>query len=733
MKTLCIFIPSSDFDHATAIAATAWGITSGSLANDVFRQVHESVDDIFALEMFLWKQTIYLCFTANGATIDILAGMFYTAWSSCEIEVIPDFTYDIRKDDVVAAAELRLIKDSIYPTLDWKPFKSDPLAPVIGALNGFGADDRVIVQMVLQPARDNTRLHFDLFTRLANDRMVHLFRPKYWFKRNVTEAMTEGIASKIHQKLFRSNLRIAVIRSGKDPTDQDLARAKLKQLGSAFTFINHLDLNGLKTGPIYTGQKALQRFQDRYLHKPFYLSSREVGTMFHVTSLKTMPNTARVLAPKAAPPSSLPINIHDKNTCFFAATDFREQRTPFGIQRRDRSGHFYVLGNSGCGKSYLIQLLARSDLENGDGLAIIDPHGDLVDDVLKLIPQHRIDDVVVFDPTDVDFPISFNPLEQVSIELRPRVAIGFIEMFRKLFQDAWSERLEHLLRYTIMALLSTRGTTLMSVRKMLTSPDYRREIATNVDDKIVRDFWLEDFEGWASDFREEAITPLLDKVNQLLSNAMIRNVVCQPVNRLRLREIMDERKILLVRIPTGLIGEESASLLGGMIIAKIYQAAMSRADTPAEERVDFYLYVDEFQHFATGAFSEILSESRKYRLSLTLAHQYLDQIPDAVKNAIFGNVANLLCFRVGRIDAKLLEQEFQPRFTDEHISNLAVRDFYLKMVISGQVQAAISGRTLDVLFGDQNFAAAALETSRTRYSVAREHADTILENWEKGM
>ena len=349
-----------------------------------------------------------------------------------------------------------------------------------------------------------------------------------------------------------------------------------------------------------------------------------------------------------------------------------------------------------------------------------------------MIPKERVKDVVIFDPADSDFPISFNPLEKVPAPLKMRVTIGFLEIFKKLFGTNWTERLEHVLRYTVLALLDSPNTTVLSILKMLSDKNYRQYIVKNIEDAVVKNFWVNEFAGWSEKFDSEAITPLLNKVGQFVATNMLRNIVGQPENKVNFREIMDSGKILLMKVSKGMLGEENAGLLGAMAITKLYQAAMSRADTREDERRDFYFYVDEFHNFATDTFDEILSEARKYRLNLTLAHQFMGQLSPRIRKTIFGNVGAMISFRVGAEDAAILAEEYAPIFAPKDILNLGVRELYCKIPIRGEITQAFSGRTLPMNFPTQDFSRDCIEFSRKHYCRPITEVEKIISAWEEG-
>jgi hypothetical protein len=332
---------------------------------------------------------------------------------------------------------------------------------------------------------------------------------------------------------------------------------------------------------------------------------------------------------------------------------------------------------------------------------------------------------------DTEFPIAFNPMEAVSPELKLRVTIGFIEIFKKLFGANWTPRLEHVLRQTTLALLDSPGTTVFSILKMLSDKNYRQAIVARIEDSVVKNFWVNEFAAWSEKYDNEAITPLLNKVGQLVSTNLIRNIIGQPVNRFNIRQVMDEQKIMLVKLNKGLLGEENAALLGAMLITKIEQAALERADMDESERKPFYLYCDEFQYFATDTFAEILSEARKYRLSLTIAHQYMGQLSDLVRTTVFGNIGTIIGFRVGAEDAGILEQEFTPIFNVRDIINLAVREFYIKMSVKGETRDAFSARTLDCPTPKESFKDQIVENSRKIYAKPKEEVEAMLRKWDE--
>ncbi|MEK7607786.1 MAG: type IV secretory system conjugative DNA transfer family protein [Patescibacteria group bacterium] len=386
----------------------------------------------------------------------------------------------------------------------------------------------------------------------------------------------------------------------------------------------------------------------------------------------------------------------DKVT-YFGETDARNKKIKFGIKSKDRTRHMYVIGKTGMGKSTLLENMAVQDIQNGEGLAFIDPHGKTADLLLNYVPENRIKDVVYFAPFDVEFPTSFNVMEDVGYDKRHLVVSGLMSTFKKIWLDAWSARMEYILTNTLLALLEYPGATLLGVNKMLSDKDYRKKVVANISDPSVKSFWVDEFAKYTDKFAAEATPAIQNKIGQFTNNPLIRNIIGQPKSSFDIRKMMDERKIIIINLSKGLVGESNANLLGAMFITKIYLGAMSRADT--QEKVlrtlpNFYLYVDEFQSFANESFADILSEARKYKLNLTIAHQYIEQMSEEVRAAVFGNVGTMIAFRIGSFDAEILEKEFAPKFTAEDIVNLGFAQIYLRLMIDGIGSQPFSATTL---------------------------------------
>ena len=407
----------------------------------------------------------------------------------------------------------------------------------------------------------------------------------------------------------------------------------------------------------------------------------------------------------------------------FAITDYRDIQKKFGIKEKNRRGHIYIVGKTGTGKSTLIENMAISDIKSGNGLALIDPHGDLSEYILDFIPKKRIKDIIYFNPGDLEHPIAFNPLEKVHPDHRHLVVSGLISVFKKIWFEFWGPRLEHILRHSLLTLLEYPQSTLLDLPRLLTDKEFRNRVLKSVTHPQVKEFWAFEFEKYSAWLRSEAISPILNKIGLFLTSIPLRNIIGQKENTFNLRKVLDEGKILIVNLAKGKIGEENCSLLGAMTVTKIQLASLSRADLSENRRKSFYLYVDEIHNFLTLSFADILSEARKHGLNLILAHQYIDQLDERIRAAILGNVGTIISFRVGVEDAKYLAKEFSPVFEETDLINLQNHHIYLKLMIDGKTSQPFSAITLNPPKKRPSNKEEIIKISRKRYSRSREQVE----------
>lgn len=669
-----------------------------------------------SLEIVLRGGFLYFFLVCERPIVDIVRGQLFSHYSSLEIVEVADYTGPLSLSSHVVL--LKLERPDAYPIKTYKELETDFLTNLSGMATSVTGNDIIAVQIVTSPV-DSESLSFKLREMLRSS-----WRQTMRKNSSLRDLFQEKETEKLHKSLFATTIRIAAAAG----TKSELLTSSVSAL---FKTLDNPNLNTLKIWKRSSGFRAVDAFGARIPSpKPFLLGSDELATLYHLPTQESGIAQVAVAKSKTAEP---PINLPVKPAIIpFATTNFRGAATEFGIKREDRRKHLYIIGKTGVGKSKLIELLARADILEGKGCVIMDPHGDLAEEMLRYIPRERLYDVTYFNPADVDYPMSFNPLEGVgSYEFKQTVVAGFIAIFKKLFSFTWNPRLEHVLRYTTLALLDIPGATVLGITKMLSDTAYRQDVIMQIHDPLVKKFWTTEFSSWNEQFAGEAITPIINKIGQFVANPIIRNIVGQTKSSIKLDEIINGEKILIANFAIGKLGEENSALLGAMFVTKLWQAAVARASLPEQDRKDTYLYIDEFQNFATSAFGNILSEARKYRLNLTVAHQFMQQLPEEVRSTIFGNVGSIISFRVGGEDAALLEKEYTPTFSPNDFLNLDMRNFYVKMTIDGQTAPPFSGRTLDFPMPDEDLASDIVRTSRERWAKSRQEVEKAIGLLEK--
>jgi hypothetical protein len=535
-------------------------------------------------------------------------------------------------------------------------------------------------------------------------------------KTRITEA--EKKATKLG---YQVKIRLAYL--GESQTN---AKLQMQAVVGTFKQFNSTNLNGFKIAHSSFAKEDLAFYRARsFSDRGFILNIEELASVFHLphTNVET-PNIVWASSKTAEPPAKLPVitgdDAIDENISAFGLTNFRGINHQFGMMRYDRSRHVYIIGQTGAGKSGLLELFALSDIYHKQGYAIIDPHGDFAINNMRFIPANRLQDVVYFNPADTAYPLGFNPLEVTNPNQKTNISSEVIGVLKRMFGDSWGPRLEYILRYTILALLDRPETTMLDITRMLTDKKFRKETLTYCKDTVVLQFWSVEFASWTDKFQAEAIAPVLNKVGAFTANPVIRNIIGQPKSTFNIREIMDEGKILVVNLSKGLIGEDNASILGSFLVTKIQLAAMSRSDiADIRDRRPFYLYVDEFQNFATDSFATILSEARKYGLNLTVANQYISQMSETVRDAVFGNVGTMISFRVSADDAPILSKQFEPQFEAQDLLQMHNRHFIVNMVINGEKAPAFSATTLTLPPQQADNTSRIIENTRRTYSRSR--------------
>ncbi|MFA4930739.1 MAG: type IV secretion system DNA-binding domain-containing protein [Patescibacteria group bacterium] len=741
--TLLIKVPKNN--EKTALSAEQmYASLHGIYRNYWTRLIEGSLQEHISLEIV--SSNKYIKFYTNIPTnlVEFVEGQIYAQYPTVLIEKVEDYTTE-QEGRNFASCELVLERNDAYPIRTFESFDVDPLAGVTAVLSKIGdAKNQIWVQFLVKPIDNRWQLKSQkIVQRIKGERnlvlqLLNQLRATATSdetketKKELTGPEREAV-EQIESKTTKLGyeVKIRLICFGDDPFD---AKNKLKSIIGTFKQFNLTNLNGFVAKKISTNDnKELEAYKKRsFWSRGYVLNVTELASLFHLPSINVAtPAIVWSTSKVAEPPSNLPTpdNTDESDLTVFAKTDFRGLENQFGIKTDDRSKHMYIVGKTGMGKTSLLQNMVIDDMRKGRGLAVVDPHGDFVDTVLNYIPSDRINDVVLFDPGDRDNPIAFNLLEQVEDDFKPIVTSGLIAIFKKLWSESWGPRLEHILRYTFLALLDYPQSTFLHVPRLLTDETFRREVLKKVNDPVVKDFWEVEFNGYPDKMRQEAISPIQNKIGQFLASTTIRNIVGQPVTSMNMREIMDKEQILLIKVAKGIVGEDNAALLGAMMITKMQLAAMSRADVPVEQRVPFNLYVDEFQNFATESFASILSEARKYKLNLHVANQYIEQMEDVVRGAVFGNVGTLVTFRVGATDADYLAKEFAPTFTPEDLTNLEKFHIYLRMTIDGISSPAFSGMTLSLPDDKTSNREKVVRVSRERYGRQRQFVEGKIREW----
>ncbi|HWT56054.1 MAG TPA: type IV secretion system DNA-binding domain-containing protein [Candidatus Microsaccharimonas sp.] len=664
----------------------------------------------------------------------------YAQYPSVQISEVPDYTME--PDDSFATTlvtEMKLVAADPLPIKTFQSFEVDPLAAITATLAKFDAGEEAWLQLIVRPAPPKWHQRSERYaaglrgksSSSGSGMLTALWTPPESKSEAVKltdyEQLRASSAEAKTQKLaFETTVR--VIYRGHALSPQ--ARLHMQSIIASYKQFNTTYLNGFEQRQVSSNMAVVQAYRQRAVAKTsMTLNIEEVATLYHLphTNVET-PYILWASSQTAEPPANLPVVTKDHNPAIspVATTNFRGHNTMFGMPRSDRGRHLYIIGQTGVGKSGMLELLTISDIYSSYGFAVIDPHGDYAQNILARIPAERANDVIYFNPADTDFPVAFNPMEVNDPKLKTHTVSELIGVLKRMF-ESWGPRLEYILRYSLLALLEYPDATMLDITRILTDKKFRSQVLQYVQDPVVANFWNVEFASWNDKFAAEAVAPVLNKVGAFTANPLVRNIIGQPKSSFNIRTIMDQRKILIVNLSRGLVGEDNAALLGALLVTKIQLAAMSRADVPASERSPFYLYVDEFQNFATDSFATILSEARKYGLNLTVANQYIAQMSLEVKDAVFGNVGSIIAFRMGADDARSMLRYFEPKFEEYDLVHMHNRHFVVSMTIEGEKVPGFSAISLNLPPQQANYTADIIERSRRQYSVSREFVDRYVQ------
>lgn len=663
-----------------------------------------------SLEIASFNQSIHFFIVIPEKFQTLIEGQLIVQYPKALIAKTKDYLPEILSSmGKEYAGRLKLRHGSLFPIKTYKDFKEvDPISSILGILSKVGVDDKVVIQYLLVPVGTGWQR--------KGEKIV--FATKDPEGNNTVSPYKKTIADKISENGFKTGIRI-LVKSDNPGLFFDIT--------SGFSILNNPAGNSFALRRPHFWQK--QRFEKALLSRsrsfmPMdqVLNVSELATLYHFPTeqLSKIHNISWTKTIFSDPPENLPISqgLTDEEKTdlnFFANTVFKNKQVNFGIKRKDRRKHSYFIGKTGAGKSTLIANMVINDIKNGEGVAVIDPHGDLTEIILDYIPAHRINDVIYLNPADPTSMFRLNPLETGGTQ-KELIASGIVSIFKKIYGNSWGPRLEYILRNTILTLLEVPDSTFLEVPSLLTDKSYRDKVVAKLTDPVLKNYWINEFEAMQPRLMSESISPILNKVGQFISSNIIRTIVGSPKSTIDLEKIMNEGKILLLNLSQGKLGEDNSSLLGAMIITKLQLAAMNRVDLPEDQRKDFYLYVDEFQNFATSSFIKILSEARKYRLDLTLANQYMAQVPEDVRAAIFGNVGTLLSFIVGAQDAFYLTKEFGERFKEEDFLALGNYQILTKLTIDDITCPPFLAKTLPLPLSKNQNREKVIRVSKERYS-----------------
>ena len=698
----------------------------------------------FTLGLHYNKGEIFYSFTSTPKTYSTFESQFYTHFNN--FQVVDDekniWSYDKTRSVI---GEIKLANDRFFPYKMDNEDNSDFIFNMFRTFENFDViNDKIGFFVEMKPVVNESFLffirskflHWIFKWKLGFNFYKYMFNHK--IQKNWKSIGHSYFRDKLQSNLFETKLYFIVQSQNKA-----VAEGRIKSLFNNFLVFKNYPLNQfhIKIHKTITSLNQIRDFNGPF--GKFFMTSQEISSFFHFPkNPKNETSLLTVRARKLALPVGIPTfeyTINEKGEVIpknfpheiniMGISDYRSIKVPIGIYDEDRLKHVYVVGKTGTGKSKFLLSLMINDIVQWKGVGVIDPHGDAIEEIMMHIPESRKKDVIIFDPTDDQYPFCFNPLDVHEDESKQVLAKWFIDIFHKFFWANWNPKLEHVLRMIFLALLDKPGATLFDIIRALTDKDFRYTMIDAIQDDVVRNFWTNEFAWRSQQFNTEAIMPILNKIGQLLSIEVLKNIFASPENKLDFRKVMDESKILLIKLPKGKLQEDIMGFLGAMFVTKLFQAAMGRQNVEKSQRTPFFLYVDEFQNFATDTFNEILSEARKYGLSLSVAHQYIKQIPPNISASLFGNVGTLVSFRISSEDAEYMKQQFTPFLDGYDLANLNIREFYCKLLVQGQVKDPFGLKSCYIPDAQirKDYVAQLYEYSRATYARSLAEAKKVLE------
>ncbi len=743
-----------------SVAETFFSTLGGVKAQKGWRAFWYGRTDHFSIEIVADKEGLVTFYAAVPKYMhQYFEQQLHAQYDSADVTEVEDYNI-FEPQGVIVGSKLRLKKDEIFSINTYDKMESDPLSGITNVLSKFEKEEGAVVQFVIRSARpewhklpvkvarsmQQGRTLNQAYSEVTGNIIFKGFREVGRLFKKSENQRGEGIDSRTQREYRLSPMEEEVVKSLEDKTSKsgfdvnvrvlvsaaskDIAAFKLQNILNAFSqYSSHQFGNSFKATKPSVDDSLIQDYIYRSFNEKesFVLNTKEMSSLWHLPLPNTeTPNIRWLVARKSAPPSDMP-----KEGMHIGEVRYRGNNIDVRIKRGDRTRHMYVIGKSGSGKSVLLEHMARQDILNGEGVAVIDPHGELVEDIMRHIPKERADDVVYFDPSNTERPMGLNMLEFDTDEQKDFAVQEMVAIFYKLFgEEMIGPMFEHYMRNAMLALMEDKesGATLIEIPRMFTDDKFRKDKTDNLKNLIVKNFWQQEYEqSQEGQQAADMLSYVISKIGRFLTNDMMRNIIGQPKSAFDVRDIMDNKKILLVNLSKGKIGEVNSSLLGLIIVSKIQMAAMARADVPKEERHDFYLYMDEFQNFITDSIATILSEARKYRLNLIMAHQYINQLvvnnDTSTRDAVFGNAGTMVSFRVGAEDAEVLEKEFAPVFDQNDIINVAKYTANIKLLIDNTASRPFNMNTILPPEGDRSIVPTLKELSALKYGRPRDEVE----------
>jgi hypothetical protein len=717
--------------------------------------------------------------------VKFVESQIYAQYPTCHIHVVPDYTSSVdRQNKKYGVATISLTRPKFFPIKCFADFEIDPISSITSAMATIGVGEEVWLQVVFKPIADVWQKEGLNYVKAVREgkptdnpsflsTLAGAARDETWglIKGTATGAFTTPLSAEDAKRAARDNSKVltprlsanqelevraienklsrmgymAQIRIVSVADEESKVENNLRSIFASFKQFSTTNLNSFS----YKIENGLSAQFDKFIERRFskdesvILTTEEMATFYHfpLSNIDT-PNISWVYSRKSEPPA----NLATEDCNYIGETVYRNKKIKFGLKNNDdRLRHLYVIGKSGTGKSTLFESMISQDIANGFGVAVLDPHGETIERVLERIPDNRVEDVIYFDPSDTERPIGLNLLQLDDPSQKNLMASGLVAAIKQHFDFSWGPRLEYLLNYCILTLLEVPGTTLLGVTRLLEDQNYQKYILHQVKDPVVVKFWEQEFKEMRGNQKlvTEAIAPIQNKVNRFLASTTIRNILGQKESTLDIWDAMNNSKILLMNLSKGKIGSDNANLLGALLVSRLQFYALQRARIPYNDRKPFYLYVDEFQNFATGSFEEILSESRKYKLGLYLTHQFTAQLPEDILKAVFGNVGTIISFSLGAPDAKELGREFAPYFAEEDIISLERFQIYMKLMVDGMTSHPFSARILipwedGFIVPKTGNKDKVMQLSREKFGIPREFVENKIYKWvdtkfDKGM